>query len=66
MDPAGIARVKFQFLANWRLSTTLETSFCMEALESALHKSKPGIINRDQGCQFASEEWISFLKPKRF
>jgi putative transposase len=51
-----------RFIVDWRISTTLETSFCMEALESALHKGKPSIVNTDQGCQFTSEEWVSFLK----
>lgn len=51
-----------RYIVDWRLSTTLETSFCIEALESALNKGKPNIINTDQGCQFTSEEWISFLR----
>ena len=50
------------YIVDWRLSTTLETSFCIEALESALYKGKPSIVNTDQGCQFTNEEWISFLK----
>lgn len=53
-----------RYIVDWRLSTTLETTFCIEALESALHKGIPGIINTDQGCQFTSEEWVSFLKDK--
>ena len=51
-----------RYIVDWRLSTTLETSFCIEALKSALDKGKPHIVNTDQGCQFTSEEWISFLK----
>lgn len=53
-----------RYIVDWRLSTTLETSFCTEALESALCKGKPDIVNTDQGCQFTSEEWISSLKNK--
>ena len=53
-----------RYIVDWRISTTLETSFCTEALESALCKGKPDIINTDQGCQFTSEEWISSLKSK--
>lgn len=53
-----------RYIVDWRLSTTLETSFCIEALESALGKGKPNIVNTDQGCQFTSEEWVSFLKNK--
>jgi len=53
-----------RYILDWRLSTTLETGFCIEALESALLKGKPVIINTDQGCQFTSEEWVTFLKEK--
>ena len=51
-----------RYIVDWRLSTTLETSFCIEAMESALEKGKPTIVNTDQGCQFTSEDWVSFLK----
>lgn len=51
-----------RYIVDWRLSTTLETSFCVEALESALDTGKPRIVNTDQGCQFTSEEWVSCLK----
>ena len=51
-----------RYIVDWRLSTTLETSFCVEALESALGKGKPRIVNTVQGCQFTSEEWVSCLK----
>lgn len=51
-----------RYIVDWRLSTTLETTFCVEALESALDKGKPRIVNTDQGCQFTSEEWVSCLK----
>lgn len=53
-----------RYIVDWRLSTTLETSFCIEAMESALHKGVPAIVNTDQGCQFTSEDWVSFLKGK--
>ena len=40
---------------SWRLSITLETEFCLEAVEEALaHYGKPEIFNRDQGSQFTS------------
>ena len=35
----------------WRLSNSLEGSFCIEALEAALKKSRPEIFNTDQGVQ---------------
>lgn len=48
---------------SWRLSTTLDTTFCVEALEEAIEKfGCPDIFNTDQGCQFTSEEFTSDLK----
>lgn len=43
----------------WRLSTTLETKFCLEAASEAInHYGLPDIINSDQGVQFTSQEYI--------
>jgi putative transposase len=47
----------------WRLSITMDTSFCIEALEEALSKNeKPEIFNTDQGSQFTSEVFTGRLK----
>jgi putative transposase len=47
---------------SWRLSNTLDTSFCIEALEEALIKyGKPDIFNTDQGSQFTSLEFTNVL-----
>jgi putative transposase len=47
----------------WRLSNTMDSSFCVEALEQALKRfGKPKIFNTDQGAQFTAE---AFLKPLR-
>jgi putative transposase len=47
----------------WRLSITMETSFCIEALEDALSKNeKPEIFNTDQGSQFTSDAFVGRLK----
>lgn len=44
----------------WRLSTTLETRFCLEAANEAIKRyGLPGIINSDQGVQFTSQEYIA-------
>jgi putative transposase len=46
----------------WRLSNTLETSFCVEALHEALARyGCPEIFNTDQGCQFTSEDFTEVL-----
>ncbi len=46
----------------WRLSNTMDTSFCTEALEEAIRKyGKPDIFNTDQGSQFTSEAFTDIL-----
>jgi len=46
----------------FRLSNTLTTDFCVEALEEAMSKfGRPQIFNTDQGSQFTSDEWIKVL-----
>jgi putative transposase len=46
----------------WRLSNTLETTFCVDALHEALaHYGQPEIFNTDQGCQFTSEDFTDIL-----
>lgn len=38
---------------SWRVSNTMDVSFCVEALEGALKRfGKPDIFNSDQGSQF--------------
>jgi putative transposase len=48
---------------SWRLSNTLDTSFCIEALEEAMRTyGTPGIFNTDQGSQFTSDDFTKVLK----
>jgi putative transposase len=48
---------------SWRLSITMETNFCIEAVEEALSTNeKPEIFNTDQGSQFTSEAFTGLLK----
>jgi putative transposase len=54
--------VHSRYIVGWNLSTTMETSFCMDALKSALKNATPEIINSDQGRQFTSEEWVDCLQ----
>jgi putative transposase len=49
----------------WKLSITMDTSFCIEALDEALSKhGKPEIFNTDQGSQFTSEAFTGRLKEE--
>lgn len=51
---------------SWRLSNTLDTDFCVEALEEALQRfGAPQIFNTDQGSQFTSEAFTDVLKAHR-
>ena len=48
---------------SWRVSNTLDTSFCVDALEEAIEAcGAPEIFNTDQGSQFTSEEFTGVLK----
>jgi putative transposase len=47
---------------SWEVSTSLETEFCLTALERALAGGRrPEIFNSDQGCQFTSESYTGRL-----
>jgi putative transposase len=47
----------------WRLSNSMDVSFCLEALDEALARfGKPDIFNTDQGSQFTSTEFTSRLE----
>ena len=51
-----------RYVLSWRLSNTLEAGFCIEALEEALRKGKPEILNTDQGSQFTAEAFTGLLE----
>jgi len=48
---------------SWRLSNSLTTDFCIEAVEEAIQRhGRPEIFNTDQGCQFTSNEFVGLLQ----
>ena len=48
---------------SWRVSNTMDTSFCTEALEEAIERyGAPEIFNTDQGSQFTSDDFTGVLK----
>ena len=49
---------------SWQLSNSMETSFCIEALEDALGQGQPEIFNTDQGSQFTSHAFTSRLAAR--
>jgi len=47
----------------WKVSITMDTHFCLEAVEEAIQRyGTPEIMNTDQGSQFTSQEFTSLLK----
>jgi len=47
----------------WRVSNTMDASFCVEALEEALRRyGRPGIFHSDQGSQFTSKAFVKALE----
>jgi len=51
-----------RFVLGWRLSNTMESSFCGEALKDSLSYGVPEIFNTDQGSQFTSDDFTDILK----
>lgn len=51
-----------RYVLSWRLSNSLDVTFCLEALEEALERTKPEIFNTDQGSQFTSLEFTGRLE----
>ena len=51
-----------RYVIAWRLSNTLEGSFCLEALDEALATGRPEIFNSDQGSQFTSAAFTGRLE----
>lgn len=50
-------------ILSWRVSNTLESDFCIEALQEALSRhGRPEIFNTDQGAQFTSNSFTQVLK----
>ena len=50
-----------RFVLSWRLSNTLESDFCLAALEEALSLGCPDIFNTDQGTQFTCNDFTGRL-----
>ncbi len=50
-----------RYVLSWRLSNSLENTFCVEVLEEALSISKPEIFNTDQGSQYTATNFLKIL-----
>lgn len=59
----AIIDVYSRYVVGWSLSNTMEADWCKEVVKEAIAKhGKPEIMNTDQGSQFTSEVFTSFLK----
>lgn len=54
-----------RFILSWKLSSSMEVNFCVEALKDALKAGKPEIFNSDQGSQFTANTFINILKENQ-
>jgi putative transposase len=53
-----------RYVLSWRLSNSLEGTFCVEALEEALEWQCPEMFNTDQGVQFTSQAFTARLEER--
>lgn len=53
-----------RLVVSWRLSNSLDGSFCQAMLEESLTRGKPEIFNTDQGVQFTASVWTSRLESE--
>ena len=51
-----------RYVLSWELSNTLDSGFCVAALEAALARQQPEIFNTDQGAQFTSQAFTGALE----
>jgi len=53
-----------RYVLAWEVSVTLDSNFCVTALEWALQGRTPAIFNSDQGSQFTSQEFTQRLQQR--
>ena len=51
-----------RYVLTWQLSNTLDSYFCLDALQQALGQGRPAIFNTDQGSQFTADEFTACLE----
>ncbi len=54
-----------RYVLAWKVSNSLEATFCIETLMCAFEKGKPTIFNTDQGVQFTSEKFLNVLDTRK-
>jgi putative transposase len=51
-----------RYVIAWRLSNTLDGTFCLDMLQEALSRGRPEVFNTDQGVQFTAQAWTGRLE----
>ena len=54
-----------RYVLAWALSNTLDASFCLEALDTALKRGQSEIFNSDQGVQFTCSDFVGRLEQAK-
>jgi len=54
-----------RYVLSWRISNSLDSTFCIDALDKALSLGCPEIFNTDQGTQFTSDSHTSRLNANK-
>ena len=54
-----------RYVLSWKISNSLESSFCIEVLDQALKYGCPEIFNTDQGVQFTCDDHVNKLKSHK-
>lgn len=59
----AIIDVYSRYIVGWDISNTMESSWVVKTLQNAIARyGKPEIINSDQGTQFTSGEYVTYVK----
>ena len=53
-----------RYVLSWKVSTSMEVEFCLEALEMAFEIAAPKIFNSDQGSQFTSTDFTRRIEKE--
>lgn len=54
--------VHSRFIVDWELSTTIDSTFILTMLKRAFSRSRPDILNSDQGSQYTGDKYIELVK----
>ena len=54
-----------RYVISWSVSNSLESLFCMDALDEALNVAKPTVFHSDQGSQYTCIDFIDELKARK-